>query len=87
MLVRVRAASVNLADWYLVTGLPCRTPWNRARRPESVRLGVDFAGTVEAVGANVTQCAPGDEVFGGGDGAFAEYVSVREAPSHPSRPD
>jgi len=48
------------------------------RKPKSTRTGVDFAGTVEAVGANVTEFQPGDEVFGGRDGAFAEYVCVRE---------
>ena len=48
------------------------------RKPKSDRVGVDFAGTVEAVGKDVTQFRPGDEVFGGGSGAFAEYVCVRE---------
>ncbi len=48
-------------------------------KPKSNRLGVDFAGTVEAVGRDVTQFRPGDEVFGARDGAFAEYVCVRNA--------
>src|SRR5438128_11765702 len=47
-------------------------------RPKSNRLGTDFAGQVEAVGKDVTQFRPGDEVFGGRSGAFAEYVCVRE---------
>jgi NADPH:quinone reductase-like Zn-dependent oxidoreductase len=47
------------------------------RKPKDTRLGVDFAGTVEAIGKNVTQFKPGDEVFGGRGGAFAEYVCPR----------
>ena len=79
VLVRVRAASVNPADWYVVTGTPyVGRPSMGLRKPKSTRTGVDFAGTVEAVGRNVTQFRPGDEVFGGKDGAFAEYVCVRE---------
>jgi NADPH:quinone reductase-like Zn-dependent oxidoreductase len=79
VLVRIRAASVNPADWYSVTGTPYvgRTAIG-LRKPKSNRLGVDFAGEVEAVGKDVAQFRPGDEVFGGRDGAFAEYVSVRE---------
>jgi NADPH:quinone reductase-like Zn-dependent oxidoreductase len=79
VLVRVRAASVNPADWYGVTGRPyVGRPAMGLLRPRSNRLGVDFAGTVDAVGKDVTQFRPGDEVFGGRDGAFAEYVCVRE---------
>jgi NADPH:quinone reductase-like Zn-dependent oxidoreductase len=48
-------------------------------RPESIQFGVDFAGVVEAVGKSVTRFKPGDEVFGGRDGALAEYVAVRES--------
>jgi NADPH:quinone reductase-like Zn-dependent oxidoreductase len=76
--VRVRAVSVNPADWYGMTGTPyvARTQFGLLK-PKSTRLGTDFAGTVEAVGRDVTQFRPGDEVFGGRDGAFAEYVCVR----------
>lgn len=75
VLIKVQAASVNPADGIytgaarIVTGL---------RKPKVTRLGTDFAGTVKAVGKNVTQFKPGDEVFGGRTGAFAEYVCVRE---------
>jgi NADPH:quinone reductase-like Zn-dependent oxidoreductase len=87
VLVRVRAASVNRADWYGVTG----TPWvGRVSmgffRPRSRRVGVDFAGEVKAVGEAVTQFKPGDEVFGGRSGAFAEYVCVREEGSVVPKP-
>jgi len=78
VLVRVRAASLNLSDWYGVIG----RPWvGRAmmglRKPKDSRLGTDYAGTVEAVGKDVTQFRPGDEVFGGRDGALAEYVAAK----------
>jgi NADPH:quinone reductase-like Zn-dependent oxidoreductase len=80
VLVRVRAASVNPADWYGLTGRPyLARPLVGLLKPKSNRLGVDFAGTVEAVGRDVTHVRPGDEVFGGKSGAFAEYVAVREA--------
>jgi NADPH:quinone reductase-like Zn-dependent oxidoreductase len=87
VLVRVRAASVNPADWYFVTGTPYvgRTQMG-LRRPKSNRTGVDFAGAVEAVGRSVTQFRPGDEVFGGRDGALAEYVCVREDRAVVSKP-
>jgi NADPH:quinone reductase-like Zn-dependent oxidoreductase len=79
VLVRVRVASVNPADWYGVTGRPyaARIPMGLLKPKQRV-LGVDYAGTVEAVGKNVTQFRPGDEVFGGRNGAFAEYLCARE---------
>jgi NADPH:quinone reductase-like Zn-dependent oxidoreductase len=79
VLVRVRAASVNPYDWHFVEGSPkiMRGMIGGLRKPKDTRLGVDFAGTVEAVGKNVTQFKPGDEVFGGKGGAFAEYVAPR----------
>ena len=79
VLIRVRAASVNRADWYRLTGRPwIARPTSGVRHPKSDRLGTDFAGTVEAVGQDVTTFRPGDDVFGGRDGAFAEYLCVRE---------
>ena len=79
LLVRVRATSVNPADWYGVTGTPYVGRVELGlRKPKERRLGVDFAGTVEAVGKDVTQFRPGDDVFGGRTGAFAEYVCVPE---------
>jgi NADPH:quinone reductase-like Zn-dependent oxidoreductase len=79
VLVRVRAASVNPYDWHFVEGTPkiMRMMGVGLCKPKDTRLGVDFAGTVEGVGKNVTQFKPGDEVFGGKGGAFAEYVCPR----------
>jgi NADPH:quinone reductase-like Zn-dependent oxidoreductase len=75
VLVRVHAASVNMADWYDVVGRPLvGRPTMGLRRPKSNRLGTDYAGTVEAVGPGVTELSVGDEVFGGKTGAFADYV-------------
>src|SRR5438045_2030900 len=80
ILVKIHAVSVNPYDWHFVEGTPyvMRAMGGAGlRKPKEIRLGVDFAGTVEAVGQNVTQFKPGDEVFGGRDGAFAEYVCPR----------
>jgi len=78
ILVKGHRAVVNPPDWHYIEGTPY---FMRAgvglRKPKSTRLGVDFAGTIEAVGKNVTQFKPGDDVFGGRDGAFAEYVCPR----------
>ncbi|MDQ5822476.1 MAG: NAD(P)-dependent alcohol dehydrogenase [Actinomycetota bacterium] len=80
VLVRVHAASVNRLDWYGVTGTPyVARVIGGLLKPKEQGLGVDFAGTVEAVGKDVTHVRPGDEVYGGRTGAFAEYVSVRDA--------
>jgi NADPH:quinone reductase-like Zn-dependent oxidoreductase len=81
VLVRVRASSVNPAEWYAVTGQPyVARPAMGLRGPKDAVPGADFAGTVEAVGSAVTGFRPGDAVFGGTrSGAFAEYVCVREA--------
>lgn len=79
VLVRVHAASVNPLDWHYVEGTPYLLRLDRGLgKPEDPRLGVDFAGTVEAVGKSVTHFKPGDEVFGGRLGALGTYVSIRE---------
>ncbi len=75
LLVRVRAVSVNPLDLTIRGSLLLR-PLFGLRKPKDTRLGVDYAGTVEAVGKNVTNFKPGDEVFGGKTGAFAEYICV-----------
>lgn len=79
LLVRVEAAGVNPLDWHFMRGKPyLMRLMSGIGAPKDSRLGVDFAGTVEAVGANVTRFAPGDEVFGGANGAYAEYLVVAE---------
>jgi NADPH:quinone reductase-like Zn-dependent oxidoreductase len=79
ILVKVRAASINPYDWHFIEGTPyiMRMMGVGLRKPKDTRIGVDFAGTVEAVGKNVTKFKPGDDVFGGRGGAFAEYVCRR----------
>jgi len=77
VLVKVHAASVNPLDWHYMRGSPYLMRLGSGLgAPKDSRMGVDFAGTVEAVGKNVTRFKPGDEVFGGRSGAFAEYVIV-----------
>jgi NADPH:quinone reductase-like Zn-dependent oxidoreductase len=87
MLVKVHAASVNPLDWHYMRGEPYLL---RAAvgigAPDSIHMGVDFAGTVVSVGKDVTRFKPGDEVFGGRTGAFGEYVSVAEAGSVAMKP-
>ena len=80
VLVQVHAASVNALDWHTMRGQPflLRILSSGLRRPKDPRLGVDLAGRVEAVGANVTRFQVGDEVFGIGHGAFAEYACADE---------
>ena len=79
VLVKIRAAAVNPLDWHYMRGTPYFMRMQTGlRKPTVIRLGVDFAGTVEAVGSEVTQFRPGDDVFGGKTGAFAQYVSVRQ---------
>jgi NADPH:quinone reductase-like Zn-dependent oxidoreductase len=79
VLVRVHASSVNPFDWHTLTGDPYLARLQAGLfAPKTGILGVDFAGTVEAVGSAVRRFRPGDEVFGGRSGAFAEYVCVPE---------
>ncbi|MDQ2742257.1 MAG: NAD(P)-dependent alcohol dehydrogenase [Chloroflexota bacterium] len=83
MLVRVRAAAVNLGDWAIMGGLPyIARPVYGLRTPKNGVRGTDVAGEVEAVGPSVTRFQPGDKVFGWCQhlgGAFAEYALVSEA--------
>src|SRR5215831_12785241 len=83
VLVRVRAASVNPLDWHFMRGTPylVRAIAGLSRpKASATRLGADMAGSVEAVGKNVTEFRPGDEVFGGLEdrGTLAEYISIRQ---------
>ena len=79
VLIRLHAASVNPYDWHMMSGEPyvmrASSGWGA---PNDVSLGMDFAGTVEAVGRQVTRFKPGDEVFGSGRGAFAQYLRIPE---------
>ncbi|MGH7567138.1 MAG: NAD(P)-dependent alcohol dehydrogenase [Gemmatimonadota bacterium] len=79
VLIRVHAASANPLDWRVMRGspYPIRVMVGLPR-PRDPRLGVDVAGRVEAVGGNVTEFQPGDEVFGSCSGAFAEYACAPE---------
>ena len=80
VLIKVRAASVNPLDWHFMRGTPYFVRILAGlRKPKVTRLGVDVAGQVEAVGRNVTQFKPGDEVFGACRGAFAEYACASES--------
>ena len=79
VLVKVQAAAVNPLDWHTMRGSPYFMRLGSGiGAPDDIRLGVDFSGTVEAVGADVTRFKPGDEVFGGAGGAFAQYLTIRE---------
>jgi NADPH:quinone reductase-like Zn-dependent oxidoreductase len=79
VLVRVRAAGVNPADWAIMSGLPyIARPVYGLRKPKERVRGTDVAGQVEAVGASVTRFQPGDEVFGSCHGSFADYAAASE---------
>jgi len=79
ILVRVRAASLNKLDWYSLNGTPLAARvMTGVRRPKSRLTGHDFAGIVEAVGKDIHDLRPGDEVFGANTGAFAEVVRTMD---------
>ncbi|MCW2962546.1 MAG: alcohol dehydrogenase zinc-binding domain containing protein [Thermoleophilia bacterium] len=79
VLVRVHAAGVDRGAWHVMAGLPypIRLAGFGVRAPKQRILGTDFAGTVEAIGEDVTDLLPGDEVFGVADGAYAEHALAR----------
>jgi NADPH:quinone reductase-like Zn-dependent oxidoreductase len=80
VLIKVRAASVNPLDWHYMRGTPYLLRIGTGlRQPKNTRLGVDVSGQVEAVGRNVTQFTPGDDVFGACRGAFAQYACASES--------
>ena len=82
VLVKVRAAAVNPLDWHFVRGTPYLLRLGSGlNTPGQVIPGVDFSGTVESVGKDVRSFKPGDEVYGGANEVFAEYVTVREGTS------
>jgi len=80
VLIKIHAASVNAYDWHFLTAdiFLIRLMGGGLFKPKYTRLGADVAGRVEAVGKNVTQFQPGDEVFGDIRGSFAEYACARE---------
>ena len=78
VLVRVRAASLNPLDGHFVRGMwLARLMGGGLRKPKDTRLGVDYAGTIEAVGKNVTRFKAGDEVFGARNGSLVQYICAR----------
>jgi len=79
VLVRVHASSVNPAEWYRVTGPYFARIAEGLRKPKHPSMGADLAGRVEAVGRNVKEFQPGDEVLGTSGGSWAEYACAREA--------
>jgi NADPH:quinone reductase-like Zn-dependent oxidoreductase len=78
VLLRVHASSVNPAEWYRIQGPFFARIDSGLRRPKSLSIGGDVAGRVEAVGSDVTEFQPGDDVFGTAGGAWADYTPARE---------
>jgi NADPH:quinone reductase-like Zn-dependent oxidoreductase len=87
VLLRVRASSVNPADWYGVTGFLFARLGNGLRRPKSAAVGGDVAGVVEAVGKDVEHLRPGDEVFGKSNHSWAEYATAGPGGLAPKPPN
>src|SRR5688500_4810767 len=81
VLVRVHAAGVDRGVWHIVTGLPypIRLAGYGFRRPKRPVAGMDLAGVVEAIGADVVDVSIGDEVYGSTNGSFADYAAVKAA--------
>src|SRR5947209_2822379 len=79
VLVHAQAACAHIGDWHSMAGLPylIRIAGYGLRAPKARVRGTDVAGRVEALGKDVTQFQPGDEVFGTCDGSFAEYATAR----------
>jgi NADPH:quinone reductase-like Zn-dependent oxidoreductase len=77
VLVRVRAASINPVDGHLIRGSWMMRPMSGLRKPKNTRFGTDFSGIVEAIGKDVTNFKPGDEIFGAKNGAVADYIYVK----------
>ena len=77
VLVRVRAASINPVDGHMIRGSWLMRPMSGMRKPKNTRFGTDYSGMVEAIGKDVTNFKPGDEVFGAKNGAVADYICVK----------
>src|SRR6266704_2318819 len=77
VLVRVRAASINPVDGHMIRGSWLMRPMSGLRKPKNTRFGTDFSGIVEAIGKDVTNFEPGDEIFGAKNGAVADYICAK----------
>src|SRR6267378_1579212 len=77
VLVRVRAASINPVDGHMIRGSWLMRPMSGMRKPKNTRFGTDYSGIVEAIGKDVTNFKPGEEVFGAKNGAVADYICVK----------
>jgi len=88
VLVKVVAASVNPLDWHYMRGSPyIMRLFAGIGAPDDASMGVDFAGTISAVGSKVTRYKTGDAVFGGRGGAFGEYLVIPESRAMTLKPD